>query len=539
MYLFYFVSANCKVENRKSERLTMSRISLKIEADDAIDSKVATEFLIPETDSTDAEADADGMLNNIRTGEFFQYKEVEDSGLEANNGGGRDEAILETQEVPTENIEEVPLNDNDSTGLHEVEEKSEEEENEMSSTVCSMKDATETEEMERSESSPELVDLENGEDEVMIIPRIDSYETQVTETANIADIEHDHIFARTPKTHLRYQNMNKSSLTSYHPQLLPKPTSVGPVGVLLPPVNPNSMPLNFIIRTPDGQVFQLPSIDMTQIQEPNQLINNIIMEDAQNIQTDCEPEESLPPPASDVVMDPVPVPLNSSSELGLGQTITLDENEVNVSELETQGIEVHMDSQESDSLASMGIGTLGTTLPTTSSSKKDLRRPTANSEVMKSSMLNITVPGGGTLQMQRYIYTQALCRVCLFAKENMISLFEDVNVTERGLIENSRGPNTCNRFNILPALKLILDIDVSVALYFLVFGDESETFLDFRSILLSLIIFYVQVSYGDALPDHICVDCLDSLMLFSEFRKRVNMGQSKLSEILAQVLKKD
>jgi len=81
--------------------------------------------------------------------------------------------------------------------------------------------------------------------------------------------------------------------------------------------------------------------------------------------------------------------------------------------------------------------------------------------VLSSSVLNINVPGGYFVQVQRYIYAQPICRVCLLAKSDMVYLFEDMSITENGVIKNPKGPsNSSNRYNLLAAMKTLLDIDV-------------------------------------------------------------------------------
>jgi len=48
-------------------------------------------------------------------------------------------------------------------------------------------------------------------------------------------------------------------------------------------------------------------------------------------------------------------------------------------------------------------------------------------------------------------------------------------------------------------------------------------------------LFQLQVSYGDGLPDQICTDCLDNLVAFSAFRKKIEIGQIKLNAIISTV----
>ena len=84
--------------------------------------------------------------------------------------------------------------------------------------------------------------------------------------------------------------------------------------------------------------------------------------------------------------------------------------------------------------------------------------------VSTANTINVSVPGmpGVVCQLQRYLYTPGLCRVCLLVKNDLVSIFEDVSIASNGLIENSRGPHAANKYNIIPAIKTLLDIEVGI-----------------------------------------------------------------------------
>jgi len=320
-----------------------------------------------------------------------------------------------------------------------------------------------------SESTPELVDLESGSEEDRTVTAQSSSRVSSLDSAypaDAADVKHDHIFAKTSKPSRRTAIKSER----VQPQLLkPKPP-------LLP--NPVTFPQYVFYSSPDSNVYQLGQLEF------GTLTSNVHGLDG--VKLKAEP------------VKPEPTPVSSLTEVGPGQTVTVGliptDNE-NLEVPEEEVVTGDLDEPEIDLSAHLHGSR-------SSFSKKKPRRPGANSDIMKSSVLNISVPGGMSMQLQRYIYTEALCRVCLLPKPNMSPIFEDVNITDDGSIENSRGPNASTKFNLIPALKQIMDIDVS---------------------------------YGDALPDQICFECNDNLMTFSEFRKRISVGQDKLTEILEQV----
>jgi hypothetical protein len=61
--------------------------------------------------------------------------------------------------------------------------------------------------------------------------------------------------------------------------------------------------------------------------------------------------------------------------------------------------------------------------------------------------------------LHKFYFQSSLCRICLLEKEVTISLFENVTIDDKGVIENSKGPKAV-RYNILPALKTLLDVQV-------------------------------------------------------------------------------
>jgi hypothetical protein len=326
---------------------------------------------------------------------------------------------------------------------------------------------------EEPEAEAELIDLEAEPEETQSYGRgHGSQQTSSSSAANTADIEHDHIFAKTSKPPRSHGW--RGPFAQPQPQLLPKPPPPAPHASN----NNVSLPVNFVFTTPDGKVYRLSSTSTDGIQ--SSISSSISISSRNSGQLEelnlCQEILGLGPgtgmesqpeldsvsvslsESAELESESISIPITSTTELGLGQTVTLTDETENHILPELPGDEPPPIPK--DPFDFMPMPPINPN-QAPSYKNKDPRRPAPDSEVMKSKMLSITVPGGGCVEMQRYIYTQALCRVCLMAKESMISLFEELNVTERGQIENSRGPNTCNRFNIISALKTLLDIDVS------------------------------------------------------------------------------
>ncbi len=73
--------------------------------------------------------------------------------------------------------------------------------------------------------------------------------------------------------------------------------------------------------------------------------------------------------------------------------------------------------------------------------------------------LQVEVSEGNVIELKKLYCQPGLCRVCLLPRDNLTSIFEDVNFDASGMIENGRGPNTA-KFHLYAALKTMLDIEV-------------------------------------------------------------------------------
>lgn len=81
------------------------------------------------------------------------------------------------------------------------------------------------------------------------------------------------------------------------------------------------------------------------------------------------------------------------------------------------------------------------------------------SQSQSTATLQVEVSEGNVIELKKIYCQPGLCRVCLLPRDNLTSIFEDVNFDANGLIENARGPNTA-KFHLYAAIKTILDIEV-------------------------------------------------------------------------------
>ncbi|CAG7717555.1 unnamed protein product [Allacma fusca] len=277
---------------------------------------------------------------------------------------------------------------------------------------------------------------------------------------------------------------NVSQIGIPTPQMFPQVSTVPALQYVLPGN------VNLVRNQMSFQLMNLPSVQLQDSASQNEILAALPTSPKSSL-LDLKSSEK-----TDNLLSKSPVPTTSSilyeADLSTHGTVTTNSVVVPTVEEQSEEIPLNSTSPEEEKVTESSRNTISYVMAADTQNLS-----TANT-------INVSVPGmpGVVCQLQRYLYTQGLCRVCLLVKNDLVSIFEDVSITSNGLIENSRGPHAANRYNIIPAIKTLLD---------------------------------VEVNFGDGLPEQICLDCIDNLTSFSVFRKRIAIGQSKLNEILAQV----
>jgi len=290
--------------------------------------------------------------------------------------------------------------------------------------------------LQRRQSSSENVIFDK--DEIPYSTRLSKLKklsSDSTTNVNIAvgNIMHDHNLAKNSENNSN-KNIVRSTLPPLQEEVLLKTEMLEPCVDEDCEDFGNSLTKNkglsegrMVYSTVDGELIEITKNNVTEDSQ-NQLVQS-------NTDTDTTAQFLLPPGYQLVNISPTIPSLPLTEETGRSA--------------ETQEHEI------SDS-PSNTLGVLDANLTTPSNNWVN-ELPTNN----LNSVVTVQIANGKSLLLHRFYYQKGMCRICLNVKESTTSIFEDVSVDCKGIIENSRGPYPV-RYNIIPAMKTLLDVDVSV-----------------------------------------------------------------------------